>query len=413
MNSAFFKRKRQQLMDAQTEGIILLHSGIEKKVSSQEKYGFRPNKMFYYLTGLDQPNMILLLHVTHSGISETLFMSEPSSLVEAWDGKQLSINDTMIVSGIPSIARLSDFGNTLDKLVQNHSEAGVWMNMVDEQHLLFQRECNLSLPLDEIQCIHHALSILRTKKEPEEVRKIEQACGIAMKGVREIIRNAKSGVREYQLEAVHDYVMKSNGLRFGQYKTILASGQNATILHYLDNNSLINDNELILVDIDVEYEHYHCDFTRVFPSNGVFSERQKEVYTEVLNVQKRLMSVLKPGTIYGEWNAFSKKLIAEACTRLGLTKSPEQYYFHNVGHAIGLDTHDVSELVAETVIEEGMVLTVEPGLYIKEEGIGIRIEDIVLIEEGGAKNLTEDMEKEIDDIEQLMIDKESDFLCLK
>lgn len=199
--------------------------------------------------------------------------------------------------------------------------------------------------------------------------------------------------------------MKFHGLKSGEYKTILASGKNATVLHYLDNNSLIEENDLILMDIDVERDSYHCDFTRVFPANGSFSPRQKEVYTAVLNVQKQLIKDLKPGITFSYFNDLAKQYLTEACHKLNLLKGNrklEDYYFHNVGHLIGLDTHDVGCQDSNAIIKEGMVITVEPGIYITEENMGIRIEDMIAVKRNGNINLTECMIKEIPEIEDLM-----------
>ena len=212
---------------------------------------------------------------------------------------------------------------------------------------------------------------------------------------------SRSGIYEYQLENYFDFVIKENGQRIHSFKTIAASGKNATILHYSSNNTLLKENELILFDLGTETDYYISDISRTFPINGKFTERQKQVYNEVLEVNKKCIEFLKPGVTKLQYNEYAKKLLTEACYRLGLIKEDSEvikYYFHSIGHTIGLDTHD--PCFYENGIEEGMCLTVEPGLYIEEENIGIRIEDDVLITKDGCINLSANIIKEVADIEE-------------
>lgn len=406
MDPSFFKYNRNLVAQHVRDGIVVLHSGVKKQVSSQEGYDFRPNKMFYYLTGLSHPGLILILMVQESQVKEFLFIPKPDPLKEAWEGKQLDKQWAKRVSEIEYICDISNVKETWGDILQKHQSSYLWLNTKDHQTHELQTYFDLVFDEKRVKCIHDYLSLLRIRKTTLEIKKVENASQVAALGVKEVIKNARPGVYEYQLEAVHDFVMKSNGIKPGQFKTILASGKNTTILHYLDNDSLIDDGDLILMDIDVEVDHYHCDFTRVFPANGRFSPRQHEVYSAVLKVQKELISILKPGLRFSELNQLAEKLLTYACKQLALPGNLKNYYFHRIGHPIGLDTHDVGH-TEDMVLNEGMVITIEPGLYITEERIGVRIEDIMAITRTGSRNLTAHMEKEIEDIEQLMARKGS------
>ncbi|GGP07797.1 aminopeptidase P family protein [Oceanobacillus neutriphilus] len=409
MEQSFFKKNRELIADDVKNGIILLYSGPVKKISSQESYEFRVNKMFYYLTGINQPNVILLLYVKNALMDETLFIPKPDPGAKNWDGEQFEETHAAERSGISNIYYLDKLKPLTDAMIENNKDDTIWVNMVDRQHSDLRKEYDLSLTDGRMKCIHKLLSIRRNQKKALEIDKIKEAGRFAAAGMREMMRYAVPGIREYQLEAIHDYTMKSKGLKSGQYKTILASGKNATILHYLDNDCNVEAGDLVLVDMDVEVDYYHSDITRVFPASRTFTNRQREVYMEVLYAQKELIKALKPGMTYGEWNQLAKILLTSSCERLSLPKPLGYYYFHRAGHPIGLDTHDVGQWNDKTVFVEGMVMTVEPGLYIPEENIGIRIEDMVAITSDGAINLTDHLEKEIDDIEQLMTEGGDEF----
>ena len=219
------------------------------------------------------------------------------------------------------------------------------------------------------------------------------------------MNNAKPGLKEYELEAYFDFECKRSGAKDLAFSTIAAAGKNATILHYVSNDSEIKENDLILFDLGAQWNLYNADITRTFPANGKFTDRQKEVYEAVLRVNKAVIEKIKPGIVYKELNAWAKDLIAEECIKLGIIKEKEEvskYYWHSIGHNLGLNTHDLEPQGREFVFEKGMVFTVEPGIYISEEGIGIRIEDDVLVTENGCEVLTKDMIKEVKDIEEFM-----------
>lgn len=405
METAFFIHNRREIAKYIGNGLLFLHSGLQKRVSAQETYDFRPNKMFYYLTGLCEPHLVLILFVEQGQAKEFLLIPKSDPLKESWEGKQLDKDTAAECSGIAQVYDLTELNRIWSFLIDEKEDFPLWVNIKDGQLRDLYTHFQLQLDIERVECIYQELAFMRSRKREEELEKLANACFIASRGVYQVMQQAKAGLFEYQLEAIHDYEMKVSGLKSGQYKTILAAGKNATILHYLDKNSTIGEQDLILMDIDVEVEHYHCDCTRVFPASGEFSPRQREVYSAVLDVQKALIAYTQPGITYGELNQLAKTLLQKACERLGLLQGShrlEDYYFHRVGHLIGLDTHDAGEMEDGTVLREGMVLTIEPGLYIPEEEIGVRIEDMVALTQQGNRNLTYHIVKEIEDIERLM-----------
>ena len=222
------------------------------------------------------------------------------------------------------------------------------------------------------------------------------------------MKNSKEGIKEYELEAYFDFVCKKNGVKDLAFKTIAAAGKNATVLHYVNNDSQLKHGDLILFDLGAQYKYYNADISRTFPVSGKFTERQKEVYNAVLRVNERVIKEMKPGISFLELNKKAKEWIAEECISLGIIKNKEEvsrYYYHSIGHSLGMDTHDIELENRNVIFQPGMIYTVEPGIYIEEEGIGIRIEDDVLITEEGNEVLTKKMIKTVDEIEEFMNNK--------
>ena len=274
-------------------------------------------------------------------------------------------------------------------------------NLVTEFAHTLQR----SYPFVNMKNITPKIAPLRLVKSAEEIEYIQKAIDITVDGVNTLMKKAKDGMKEYEMEAHFEFVCRSKGIKDYAFKTIAASGKNATVLHYVDNNSEIKDGELILFDLGAQYKYYNGDISRTFPVNGKFSERQKEVYNSVLKVNERVINLIKPGVAFKEVNNQAREWIAEECIKLGLINDKNdvhRYYWHSIGHSLGLDTHDVEESQRNTIFKPGMVWTVEPGIYIEEESIGIRIEDDVLVTDNGVLVLTKEMIKTVEDIEKFM-----------
>lgn len=413
MNKEFFENNRKKLIEeVEDNSIIVLFAGNAPKKSGDENYPFTPNRNFYYFTGIDEEGPILIISKIKGIISERLFIKEIDEERERWVGKSIRSNEAEEISGVKYIDYLGSFYDYLNRVFSETEEINLYLDMErdsfqDLQGISesFSEEVKKRYPFVRIKNIFPKIIPLRMVKSKEEIEEMKKAIEITIKGVESLMKNAKVGMKEYQLEAYYEFVCRSSGIKDYAFKTIAASGKNATILHYVDNNSEIKDGDLILFDLGAQHNYYNADITRTFPVNGVFSERQKEVYNAVLRVNERVIKTIKPGLEYKELNKMATEWIAEECIKLGLIKNKEEvskYYWHSIGHSLGLDTHDISNKDRNTIFKEGMVWTVEPGIYIEEESIGIRIEDDVLITSNGVEVLTKDMIKTVEDIEEFM-----------
>lgn len=413
MNKEFFKNNRQKLIEEiKDNSIIVLFAGNAPKKSRDENYPFTPNRNFYYFTGINEEGPILILSKIKGIVNERLFIKEIDEERERWVGKSIRSNEAEEISAVKNIDYLGNFKEYLNRVFSELEEINLYLDMErDSFYELetigenFSEEVKKRYPFVRIKNIFPKIIPLRMVKSEEEIKEMKKAIEITIKGVESLMKNAKAGMKEYELEAYYEFVCRSNGIKDYAFKTIAAAGKNATILHYVDNNSEIKDGDLILFDLGAQNNYYNADITRTFPVNGVFSERQKEVYNAVLRVNERVIKTIKPGLEYKELNKMATEWIAEECINLGLIKDKKEvskYYWHSIGHSLGLDTHDISNKDRNTIFKEGMVWTVEPGIYIEEESIGIRIEDDVLITSDGVQVLTKDMIKTVEDIEEFM-----------
>lgn len=413
MNEEFFKKNREKLMEKiEDNSVIVLFAGNAPKKSGDENYPFTPNRNFYYFTGINEEGPILMLSKIKGIVNERLFIKEIDEERERWVGKSIRSNEAEEISAVKNIDYLGNFKEYLNRVFSESEEMNLYLDMERNSFYEletigenFSEEVKKRYPFVRIKNIFPKIIPLRMVKSEEEIKEMKKAIEITIKGVESLMKNAKSGMKEYELEAYYEFVCRSNGIKDYAFKTIAAAGKNATILHYVDNNSEIKDGDLILFDLGAQNNYYNADITRTFPVNGVFSERQKEVYNAVLRVNERVIKTIKPGLEYKELNKMATEWIAEECINLGLIKDKKEvskYYWHSIGHSLGLDTHDISNKDRNTIFKEGMVWTVEPGIYIEEESIGIRIEDDVLITSDGVQVLTKDMIKTVEDIEEFM-----------
>ena len=413
MNKEFFKKNREKLIEKiEDNSVIVLFAGNAPKKSGDENYPFTPNRNFYYFTGINEEGPILILSKIKGIVNERLFIKEIDEERERWVGKSIRSNEAEEISAVKNIDYLGNFKEYLNRVFSELEEINLYLDMErDSFYELetigenFSEEVKKRYPFVRIKNIFPKIIPLRMVKSEEEIKEMKKAIEITIKGVESLMKNAKAGMKEYELEAYYEFMCRSNGIKDYAFKTIAAAGKNATILHYVDNNSEIKDGDLILFDLGAQNNYYNADITRTFPVNGVFSERQKEVYNAVLRVNERVIKTIKPGLEYKELNKMATEWIAEECINLGLIKDKKEvskYYWHSIGHSLGLDTHDISNKDRNTIFKEGMVWTVEPGIYIEEESIGIRIEDDVLITSDGVQVLTKDMIKTVEDIEEFM-----------
>lgn len=411
MKKEFYIKNRERLMSKVDENsVVILFAGRAPYKSADETYQFTPNRNFYYLTGIDRENIILIMTKKNGKIEETLFIEESDPIMARWVGERMKSEEAKEISGISAVDYTKNFYSSLggifsrfnyDKLYLDLERQDWNIPMTEAQSMA--KEVREKYSYLNIKNIYYYISELRTIKQEEEIEEIRKAISITKCGIEKMMENAKSNMMEYEIEAYFDYVLTSEGVKDKAFKTIAAAGKNATVLHYSENNSKCGEDDLILFDLGAQTNYYNADISRTFPVSGKFTERQKRVYNVVLKANLEVMKAVKPGIPFAELNEIAKKVLAEGCKELGLIKDDSElskYYFHGVSHYLGLDTHDVGD--RGEILKPGMVFTNEPGLYIPEEGIGIRIEDDLLVTEDGCENLSKDIIKTVEEIEAFM-----------
>ena len=415
MDKRIYIRHRSDLMnEIEDNSIVILFAGNAPKKTGDEFYQFTPDRNFYYLTGISEENHIVLLSKFNNEINEKLFLKEIDLEKEMWNGKTLRDSEAKEISGIDDVVYKNEFHEYLNRAIKGASEINLYLDLdrqdyeeEDSVALKYAKLLREKYPQVIIKNISSKIIPLRMIKSKEEIEEMQKAIDITIEGVETLMKNAREGLKEYELEAYFDFTCKTKGAKDLAFRTIAAAGKNAATLHYVENNSEMKSKDLILFDLGAQWNYYNGDITRTFPVGGKFSPRQKEIYEAVLRVNKAVIKKIKPGIVYKELNTWATDLIAEECLKLGIIKEKSEvrkYYWHSIGHNLGLDTHVVEPQGRNFIFKEGMVFTVEPGIYIAEENIGIRIEDDVLVTEDGCEVLTKNMIKETEDIEKFMSD---------
>lgn len=413
MNKDTYIQNRSRFMTSiENNSIVMLFSGRPSRKTGDELYQFTPDRNFYYLTGIKEEKHIVVLSKFKDVVSEKLFLQDLDLDKEAWNGKTLRDNEGRDISGIKDVVYMKNFNSYINRLIKSSEQINLYLDLdredIDEADSIaniFANQIKNKYPQIVVKNFSSKIAPLRMIKSEQEISEMKKAIEITIDGVKSLMKNAKVGMKEYELEAYFDFECKTKGVKDLAFRTIAAAGKNATILHYVENNSELKDGDLILFDLGAQWNLYNADITRVFPVNGKFTDRQKEVYEAVLRVNKAVIEKIKPGVDSKELNAWARDLIAEECIKLGLIEEKEKvskYYWHSIGHSLGLDTHDLGIHGREFTFVEGMVFTVEPGIYINEENIGIRIEDDILVTKDGCEVLTKRMIKEVAEIEDFM-----------
>ncbi|AJG96747.1 xaa-pro aminopeptidase [Clostridium beijerinckii] len=413
MNKDTYIENRSKLMNSvEDNSVMILFAGKPAKKTGDEFYQFTPDKNFYYLTGIQEDGHLVVLSKYNNIVSEKLFLTDLDLDKEMWSGKTLRDFEGKEISGINDVSYMKEFTSYLNVLIKGKEKVNLYLDLDREEFEesdsvsnRFAKEIISKYPHINIKNFTSIIAPLRMVKSENEIKEMRKAIEITIEGVKSLMKNVKAGMKEYEIEAYFDFECKTRGVKDYAFRTIAAAGKNATILHYVDNNSELKDGDLILFDLGAQWNLYNADITRAFPINGKFTQRQKEVYEAVLRVNKAVIERIKPGVDSRELNVWAKDLIAQECIELGLIKEKSEvnkYYWHKIGHSLGLDTHDLGILGREFTFAEGMVFTVEPGIYIAEENIGIRIEDDILVTKDGCEVLTKNMIKEIDEIEEFM-----------
>jgi Xaa-Pro aminopeptidase len=411
------KRREQYLKYVDQGSVSLFFSGVAPQRSQDDNYPFSVNRNFYYLTGIDQENVVCLMIKGETSSKTFIFMDPIDPIKVLWEGAGFSFEEAAALTGIHAtdVKDIKTLDMFLSQLLSTSRRAvfgdlrtayldldRLSPDFADSKAQTYAKHLVSLFPFLTIKPNQNFLARLRTVKNDYEVEAIKKAIGITKVGIERLMSTLKPGQTEYEMEAEFNYVLNKNRAT-PAFGTIAASGKNATILHYRNNDATINDNELMLFDLGADLDHYSADISRTLPSNGKFSDRQKAVYEVVLECNKKTIEWLKPGVTMAEFNQFGKDILIKGAKKLGLIEKDEdilKYYYHSLGHYLGLDIHDVGRY--SEPIPVGSIITVEPGLYIAEEGIGIRIEDDILVTEDGCVNLSKDIIKEVKDIEAFM-----------
>ena len=415
----FGERRTRVFTQMQPNSALLLFSEIEKRRNNDCSYPFRQDSYFWYLTGFNEPNAALLLLKTEQAEKAIIFLRPRDPLLETWNGRRLGVERAPQQLNVNEAYSIEAFATVLPKILKNLTA----LYHVPEIHtwgdkLVAEGAVNFSEILDW----RPMLSEMRLIKSPNEIRLMQQAGQITALGHIKAMQTTRPNRFEYEIESDILHEFNRHCARFPSYNSIVAGGNNACILHYTENDRPLNDGDLVLIDAGCEFAMYAGDITRTFPVNGKFSQPQREIYDLVLKAQKRAIKLLVPGNSIKQANDEVIRIKTQGLVDLGILKGDvdtlieqqayRQFYMHGLGHWLGLDVHDVGSYGQDKqrILEIGMVITVEPGIYIAEDadvpeqykGIGVRIEDNLLMTEYGNKILTAAAPKEIADIENLM-----------
>ncbi len=423
IDKELFVRNRKRLADLLEPGAMaIVHANDILPANADGVLPFVQNRDLYYLSGVDQEETVVIIFpdAAEEKDREILFVRETSELLSIWEGEKLSKEQAIGVSGIGQVNWSSSFEAHFHRLMPQARSVYLATNehlraqvVVETRNARFIKECQGRYPLHEYRRLAPLMDELRVIKDKVELEQLQKAIDLTETGFRRALGFIKPGVGEWEIEAeyLHEFVSKrSKGFA---YPPIVGSGKNACVLHYVDNNETCSDGEMVLMDVGAEWANWNADMTRTVPVNGRFTERQRDVYNSVLSVQRGSMDFLRPGVTQQEWRDYTIELMEAELIRLGLIDADDakeqdpndrhlvkKYYMHGIGHHLGLDVHDVGN--AYEPIKEGMVFTVEPGIYIREENLGVRIEDNILIGPEKNLNLFENFPVEVEEIEEAM-----------
>jgi Xaa-Pro aminopeptidase len=422
IDSQLFEANRKRFYEEIEPGsIAIFNANDEMPKSADQAFDFKQNADLFWLSGIDQEQTILVLFPDNPNPKqrEVLFLRKTSDLIAIWEGHKYTKEEAREASGIQTVMWLEDFDTVFPPMMHASKDAYVNINEHDRYvHTVPYRDLRFANDLKErypAHRIHRAAPImhkLRSVKHALEIEAMQKACDITDLAFRRVLGFVKPGVWEHEIEAevIHEFLR--NRATGHAYSPIIASGGNACVLHYVDNNMECKDGDLILMDFGAEYGNYCADLTRTIPVNGKFTDRQKDVYNAVLRVMRGAMQMLVPGTILEEYHVEVGKLMQEELVGLGLITTEDiknedpnwpaykKYFMHGTSHYIGLDVHDVGSKWVP--FEEGMVFTCEPGIYIPEENIGIRIENDLMVKSGGPADLMGNIPIEVEEIEEMM-----------
>ena len=418
----FINNRKNLAQHLKPNSLVILNSADSLLTNDDGRMFFRQNTDLFYLSGIDQEETILVLYpdAPRRVWKEMLFVKAPNEHTRVWEGSKYTQQEAQAITGIANIYWLTEFETMLHTLMREASH--VYLNANEHDPRLinppqtrdarFIAWCQNSYPLHQYERLAPIMRYLRAIKSATEIDLIREACMITEKGFRALLPLIRPGMMEYEIEAVlvSEFIRhRSDGFA---YKPIIGSGANSCVLHYQANNQACQAGTTILIDIGAIYAHYCADITRVIPVNGYFTKRQRTVYNAVLRVMRQAQQMLVPGNNLSTYHQAIGEVMEEELTGLGLLtrtdlknqdpKDPayKKYFMHGTSHHLGLNTHDIGDVYRK--FEPGMVFTIEPGIYIPEEKLGIRLENDFVISENGLKNLTATMPIEAEEIEALM-----------
>ena len=421
-NQLFIKNRKNFAAKMKPNSLAVFNSNDIYPVSADSTLPFEQHRDIFYLSGVDQEESILVIFPDSpkEEHKEILFLKETSDLIAIWEGEKLTKEAAFKTSGIKTVYWLQEMEKVMFELMtqcdtvyintNEHYRANVETETREDRYTKWLKD---KYPAHSVAKSNPILQRLRSVKDPIEIELMQTACNITEKGFRRILDKVKPGIWEYEIEAefMHEF-LRNRSKKFA-YTPIIASGNNANVLHYIENNQQCKDGELILMDVGAEYANYSSDLTRTIPVNGRYTKRQRDVYDAVLRVKNDATKLLVPGAFWAEYHVEVGKLMTSELLGLGLIDKSDvknedpkwpaykKYFMHGTSHHIGLDTHDYGILTEP--IKANMVFTVEPGIYIPDEGFGIRLEDDVVVQEKGEPfNLMKNIPIEAEEIEEIM-----------
>jgi Xaa-Pro aminopeptidase len=422
ISDKLFARNRQRLSkQLKPNSIAIFNSNDSMPTSADGTHPFIQQTDIFYLSGIDQEETVLVIYpdAPDKKQKEILFIKETNEQIATWEGQKYTKEQAQEISGIKTIHWTSELNTILRPLIirseniylntNEHLRAAV---VVETRDMRFVKWCRQAFPLHHYERLAPIMQDLRAVKSPLEIELIKKACGITEQAFQRLLDFVQPGVWEYEIEAeiIHEFMR--NRSRGPAFETIVASGIDSCTLHYVKNDKQCNDGDLVLIDFGAEYANFAADVTRTIPVNGKFSKRQKQVYNAVLKIQKSSIKMLRPGITLEKYQKDVVKLVETELIRLGVLKKAEvkkqsedsplykKFFPHGTSHHLGLDVHDYGDMYRKLL--PGMVLTCEPGIYIRDESIGVRIENDILITKKGPVDLTRAIPREADEIEELM-----------
>jgi Xaa-Pro aminopeptidase len=422
----FISNRKRLVKELKPGSLAVFNSNDIMPTNADGTMPFRQNNDLFYLTGINQEESMLVIcpGFPDAKFREILFLREPNEQLEKWEGHKLNKKEAREISGIETIIWVSDFGKQFHHMMVMGGVEQVYLNTnehyrteitVETRDARFITWCRQTYPLHEYKRVAPVMSTLRRVKQKREIELMQKACDITENGFRRVLKFVKPGVKEFEIEAEYIHEFTRLGSRGFAYTPIIASGANNVVLHYIENSQECKAGELLLLDVAAEYANYNSDLTRTIPVSGRFTKRQKEVYNAVLKIHNEAFKILRPNIAYFDYQKEIEKMMESELVKLKLIDKTDvknqdkgnpafrKYFYHGTSHMLGLDVHDVGNMHEK--IQVGSVWTIEPGIYIKEEGFGIRIENNVVVQKDKNFDLMRNIPIEAEEIEEIMNSK--------